>query len=978
MRPEHGFRCFCSLLVSSAMLLSAGAYADQFDDLRAKWSARGGTADLNDPDVNAQIASTQANAQRLWDRMVLSADRTALWPDASNFSTSATITTNFTRLAVLADAYYNGNANLRGNPDVLAAVLDGIDWMVKNYYNASVSNEFDNWWDWQIGTPQQVNNLMFTLYVDEPDVQRAALIAAIDRFVPDPTRRTSPNGTVASDATVETGANLLDKAWVVVMRGMIGKSSAKLGAGRDAISPALPYVTTGDGFYADGTFIQHAHTPYVGGYGAPLLIDISRLYYLLNGSSWAVTDPNRGVVFDWAMKSFRPFIYDGAMMDAQRGRGIARQTSTDHLVGRGLVSTLLSLTDSLPDDEAAQIKSVLKGWMQRDTTFGTSYFNGVPINGSNVGSGLSATDITRLKAIMRDASITAADEPDETHVYAAGDRVVQRKPGYAFALSMFSRRMSSFESGNGENLNGWWTGAGTTYLYNADRSQYSGDYWATVDMGRLAGITTDHSGSGTPVAWKFYGNIRAGVGGAELNKQYAVACMDFHTQNLTATTLGGKKAWFYFGDKMVATGAGITSTNGNDVETIVENRKLNSDGSNALTINGNAQDVSLPWNGALPGVRWAHLEGTATGAAVGYVFPGAPTVNALRERRTGKWSTINTSGNTSDVSANYLSLALDHGVNPSAAAYGYVVLPGRSAADTAAFAESASIAVLENSTSGTAVKDILQGVTGLVFWNDSSKTINANGQPLATSDKKSAVVLKQNGTDLQVSVADPTQTNTGNLNIEINRAATDVLSTDPGITVVQRSPTIKLQIAVNGSLGKSYAAHFTLSSLTSLSPVADAFVRDGSYSDTNYGATNTLTVKSDAVGYARKSMLKFDLSAIEGTITNASLRLTPVAAGMSGVVHRLYATTANWDEATVTWNNRPANDNIITDWTVPAVNTQVQIDVTGSAIIAMSSTKSLSFDVEAAQNYGTNGSVDYAARSHATAAYRPVLVITVQ
>lgn len=964
--------------VVGATLMASAARADQYDDMRVRWAARGGVADAGDPDVQAQVAASQASAQRLWDSMIRADGRAALWPDAANFAASTTITTNFTRLSALAGAYYNGNATLKANPDVLAAVLSGVDWILANHYSAAVASEFDNWWDWQIGAPQQVNNLLFTLYADQPAAQRAALIAAIDRFVPDPTRRTAQDGSIPAGATIESGANLLDKAWVVVMRGMIGKDSGKLAAGRDAISPALPYVSSGDGFYTDGTFVQHLHTPYVGGYGAPLLTNIGRLYYLLGASPWVVTDPNQGVVYQWAMNAFRPFIYDGAMMDSQRGRGVSRQASTDHLVGRGLVGSLLGLTDSLPSGEAAQIKSVLKGWMQRDTSFGASYFSPVLINGSATGSGLTASDITRLKAILNDNSINAADEAEETRVYPAGDRVVQRYNGHASVLSMFSKRMSSFENGNGENLNGWWSGAGMTSLYNADQTQYSGDYWATVDMWRLPGITTDHSGSGTPVAWKFYGNIRTSVGGAELNKRYAAAAMDFHTQNLTGTTLGGKKAWFFFGDKIVATGAGIGSSNGSAVETIVENRKLNATGDNLLTVDGDAQPVGMPWSAVLPGVTWAHLAGSVAGADIGYVFPATASLTAKREQRTGKWSDINVAGSGADVSASYLSLALDHGINPANAAYSYLVLPGLSASETAAVAANPGVKVLENSLSGSAVKDAVQGVTGLVFWNDASKTISANGQPLATSDKKSVLLLKQNGTDLQVSVADPTQLNAGNLNIEINRAATAVISTDPGVTVVQTTPTIKLQVAVNASQGKSFAARFTLSGTTSLAPLADAFVRDGTYATTNYGSTGTLTVKADTASYARKSMLKFDLSSVEGTITGASLRLTPVAAGMTGVVHNLYLTAPGWDESTVSWSNRPTNGALITSWTVPATGSQTQVDVTSAAINALLDSKVLSFDVEAAQNYGANGSVDYASRTHATAGYRPVLVVTVQ
>ena len=123
---------------------------------------------------------------------------------------------------------------------------------------------------------------------------------------------------------METGANRLEKAYVAVMRGMLGKDAAKVAQGRDAISETLAFVTTGDGFYTDGTFVQHLHEPYVGGYGGALLTSIARLYYLLGDSPWEVTDPNRGNPYWWAMNGFRPFMYDGAMMDNQRGRAISR------------------------------------------------------------------------------------------------------------------------------------------------------------------------------------------------------------------------------------------------------------------------------------------------------------------------------------------------------------------------------------------------------------------------------------------------------------------------------------------------------------------------------------------------------------------------------------------------------------------------------------------------------------------------------
>lgn len=46
-----------------------------------------------------------------------------------------------------------------------------------------------------------------------------------------------------------------------------------------------------------------------------------------------------------------------------------------------------------------------------------------------------------------------------------------------------------------------------------------------------------------------------------------------------------------FDDEIAALGSGITSSTGNYVETIIDNRKLNKDGSNEVLINGEAKDI---------------------------------------------------------------------------------------------------------------------------------------------------------------------------------------------------------------------------------------------------------------------------------------------------------------------------------------------------------------------------------------------------
>ena len=169
-------------------------------------------------------------------------------------------------------------------------------------------------------------------------------------------------------------------------------------------------------------------------------------------------------------------------------------------------------------------------------------------------------------------------------------------------------RIADYEADiKNENILGWHTGDGMTYLYNGDLNQYSDAFWPTVDNYRLPGTTVLQQ---TPAASDKTSD-RDWVGGVTLENLYGVSGMDFHA---TGYNLQAKKAWFLFDDEVVAMGAGIMSSDGKVVETIVENRKLNGSGTNTANINGKL--MLLRDSGseqAIGKVNYAHLNRHGTG-----------------------------------------------------------------------------------------------------------------------------------------------------------------------------------------------------------------------------------------------------------------------------------------------------------------------------------------------------------------------------
>ncbi|CAM5726307.1 hypothetical protein SFUMM280S_03425 [Streptomyces fumanus] len=75
--------------------------------------------------------------------------------------------------------------------------------------------------------------------------------------------------------------------------------------------------------------MQHTHVPYTGTYGQVLMDGLGRLFTLLAGSAWEVTDPARRNVLDSVERAFAPFLHDGLVMDCVNGRAISRGLSTD-------------------------------------------------------------------------------------------------------------------------------------------------------------------------------------------------------------------------------------------------------------------------------------------------------------------------------------------------------------------------------------------------------------------------------------------------------------------------------------------------------------------------------------------------------------------------------------------------------------------------------------------------------------------------
>ncbi len=787
------------LVACAAAMTPARAAEDAYAAMLGRWQAKlvgPASMDRGAPDVAAQLRA-QAEAATKAQASMNSSPARALWEDLSDFKNplgwlaSAAVTGNATHLLNMAKAYGSPGTAAYRDAALGRSIAKGLDWLLREHYHAGLE-QYGNWWDWQIGTPQHLLDVL-SLSGDAipPELPRPRL-AAVNWFVPDARYKTRSNGTLDKQH-LETAANLLDKAQVMILSGMLGKEAKRIADGRDAIGPALQYVTSGDGFYRDGTFIQHGYTPYAGNYGVVALQVYGRLLHLLNGSQWSITDPNISNVYRWARISFADLLVDGAVPDVMRGRKISVYNQVDHGVGRGLVAAVAAIADVAPASDQAQLRAIVKGAMQRDRTYGKDYLAGASGTGT---SSLGLYDLALLKAIMADPAIPSAAEPLGPHLYPSMDRAFLRGPGFTVVLAMASPRINAFTNGNGENLQGWWGGMGTLSLYDAHQDQFGNNYWATVDWWRLPGTTTDHSGKGLPKEWARFPNAEQWVGGASLGS-YAAIGMVFTLREVTGSDLHGRKAWFFLGDRLLALGSGIGG--GQDkVETIVENRRLADPGGARMLVDGEPLQ-----QGTVKRAAWAHLQDDNAGSRIGYVFPDGAALQLERSERSGSWRTINTSGPETVLRNTFQVLSMPQ----TSSNYAYLLMPNASEEATRAAAANPGVRIESNDDQAAAIYVAPADTYAANLWKAGHARLG--GDAFVSSSGPVAVVLTRADGQLRVAVADPTQQQSA-LELTINQAAGKVIASSPGVTVLATAPQLRLKIDTANSQGATFQASFTL------------------------------------------------------------------------------------------------------------------------------------------------------------------------
>lgn len=761
------------------------------------YNLTGGDYDYNDASIKKMVDEIFEQANTYWNNMNKDkSNRDHIWNDLSdseiknqgldekttNIKLSDAITTSYRRLETMLRAYHMKNSPLKGNEELLNDILDALDWMYANKYNENLNVEYGNWWNWEIGTPLALTNIGI-LVRDKIDIEiLEKYMKPIYFYQPDPFnscfRELNPTN---KDYKPTTGANRSDCAKIAGVLGAVLEDYEQVAMARDAIETLLGYVNSGDGFYTDGSFLQHDMVPYIGSYGYVFLTGVPTVADILKDSSFEVSKEKIGILKEFVDNSLVPFIYKGSMLDMTRGRAISRYNVTDKTASAISLNTIMMVARVLDNEQdKEELYSYVKGMIELD-----------PITNIMESIDYKQHPISMVSDLNNLINGNTKGEVDETyHAFTPiQDRVIHAREGYALGVSMFSKRTSNFESMNNENKRGWHTNSGMTYLYNGDLDYYK-DFWPTVNPYRLPGTTVD------PVEMiDAKGNKctsdKEWVGGTTLDN-YGVNGMAYHqvgpkglintsTGQVDRLSLEANKSWFMFDDEIVALGSGINSKDGRNIETIIDNIKLKEDNSNKVVINGKSkvfdkieQNIALnpiPTEDeySIDNVDTIFVEGNKKGTSIGYYFPKSTKLNFRNVENIGTWQSIGSSGPTEnnapkEIKNNYLEIWSEHGINPENESYEYVILPNNSEAKVKNYKKSPSIEVLSNTNELQGVKHKKLQILSFNNFVDDTKELE-----YLTVNKKASVMSRIEKKSLEISISDPTMKNNEGIILTIDK-----------------------------------------------------------------------------------------------------------------------------------------------------------------------------------------------------------------
>ncbi len=503
------------------------------------------------------------------------------------------------------------------------------------------------------------------------------------------------------------GKNLSWIAEIAMYKGSSEDNFSIVSHAFEAMSSTLVIVPNqGDeGIKIDGSFHQHHAQLYSGGYGLSMTTDISESIALSLGTLF------EGEFTPEKKEIYRKLLLDGVLLLSYRKTidfgSIGRNISRNPNTDYTTISTSVLDRETTNDPENATLYQAWKNHIENAAAFPLSAIN--------------------------------------KHFWKS-DIMTQHGDSFYLSAKIISQRTYGTESLNNENLKGYNLPLGATNILTSGL-EYDRVY-PVWDWTRIPGTTAVRNQDSTRLDGYLIGSNL--FGGGVSNERNGIMAYDHNYRGLQA-----RKAYFFIDEMLLCMGAGISFGPDEEVVTSVNQSLLSG---NVLVNNGTTQSLPAQTSLAFNDLNWVYQN------KVGYIFPSPANVAVGNLTQTGSWRDINGTGSTAAVSKEVFSLWFNHGSAPTNAQYSYIVVPDKTASEFEMIAGNHGFVIVGNNPTLQAVRR--STVYGVVFYGPGSITMDDGLR--VSSNKEALVLIDVNDTEYEISVSDPTYSQS-EIQLTVNR-----------------------------------------------------------------------------------------------------------------------------------------------------------------------------------------------------------------
>ncbi|XQP55296.1 MAG: polysaccharide lyase family 8 super-sandwich domain-containing protein [Mycoplasmoidaceae bacterium] len=233
-------------------------------------------------------------------------------------------------------------------------------WLNHNYVNT-------NWWFNEIGVPRDLSNLALFVMDKLTSNQQTRLMDWIHhgslKYAEATRSYTGTNTFWASDITMKSAALVKDANEMDIMFKYLAQEIK---------------LDDNEGFQSDGTYFQHQHLLYTGGYGRQGALLLAKIASAFNDTDFKLNEKYLSIIVNFALDGMRYMTHKGNFTWQCMGRVYTRKKASDYgggVTDLGNIEEMKYIANLPNCPRKDELNDLINKWETRDSTFsGIKYF----------------------------------------------------------------------------------------------------------------------------------------------------------------------------------------------------------------------------------------------------------------------------------------------------------------------------------------------------------------------------------------------------------------------------------------------------------------------------------------------------------------------------------------------------------------------------------------------------------------------------